>query len=90
VAAGRPAWVADGVADLVTIDPGVDHVTEHQIVDVFAGGGRGFGHHPANYVAHVADTTDPGVVAFFESVDAAGYATSGTAWAVDVSVPSDD
>ena len=37
-----------------------------------------------------SDTTDPGVVAFFESVDAAGYATSGTAWAIDVSVPSDD
>ena len=90
VAAGRPGWVTDGVADMVTLDPGVDQVTEHQIVDVFAGGGQGFGHHPANYVAHVAGTTDPGVVAFFESVDAAGYATSGTAWAIDVSVPSDD
>jgi hypothetical protein len=87
IAAGQPAWVAEGVADMVTIDPGVDQVTEHQIVDVFVGGGQGFGHHPANYVAHVEATTDPGVVAFFESVDAAGYATSGTALAIDVSVP---
>lgn len=89
-AIGHPGWVADGVADLVTLDPGVDQVTDEQVVDVFAGGGQGFGHHPANYVAHVSETTDPALVAFFESVDAAGYATSGTAWAIDVSVPTDD
>jgi hypothetical protein len=90
IAGGQPGWVAGAVADMVTIDPGVDQVTEHQIVDVFAGGGQGFGHHPANYVAHVAATTDPGVMAFFESVDAAGYTTSGTALAIDVSVPVHD
>jgi len=88
VASQRPGWIADGAAEMVTLDPRVDHVTDDQIVDVFVGGGQGFGHHPANYVAHVATATDPGVVAFLESVDNAGYATSGTAWAIDVSVPT--
>ena len=90
VAIDRPSWVADGIGDLLTLDPGVSRPTQHQVVDVFAGGGQGFGHHPANYVAHVAGATDPSVVSFFESVDAAGYATSGTALAIDVSVPVGD
>ncbi len=90
VAINRPSWVADGVGDLLTLGPGVSRPTEQQVVDVFAGGGQGFGHHPANYVAHVASTSDPSVVSFFESVDVAGYATSGTALAIDVSVPVGD
>ncbi len=90
VAIDRPDWVVDGVGDLVTLDAGVSQPTEHQVVDVFAGGGEGFGHHPANYVSHLVDTDDPSVVSFFESVDAAGYATSGTALAIDVSVPAED
>lgn len=85
----QPGWVADGVGDLITLDTGISHPTSEQVVDVFDGGGQGFGHHPANYISHVAATTDPGLVAFFESVDAAGYANSGTAWAIDVSVPDD-
>ena len=78
------------VSDSVLAEARSAGIIDAEIVDVFAGGGQGFGHHPANYVAHVASTTDPSVVSFFESVDAAGYATSGTAWAIDVSVPPDD
>ena len=85
VVVGRPDWVGDGVGDLITLDTGVSHPSDHQIVDVFDGGGQGFGHHPANYVAHVAKTNDPSTVSFFESVDAVGYASSGTARAIDVS-----
>jgi hypothetical protein len=88
LATGRPDAIVDGADDLLTLDTGTRQVTDHQIVDVFDGGTRGFGHHPANYVSHVEQTADPGLVAFFESVDAAGYATSGTALAVDVSVTS--
>jgi len=87
VATGRPDWVGEGIADMVTLDPHVSHPTDHQIVDVFAGGGQGFGHHPANYIAHITETDDASIGAFFESVDSAGYATSGTAWAIDVSTP---
>ncbi len=90
LATGRLHVVADGLSDMFGIEPGVDQVTDHQIVDVFRGGGRGLGHHPANYVARVATATDPSVVAFFESIDAAGYANSGTALAIDVSVPTND
>ena len=87
VLAGRPDWVREGTTDLITLDPGVERVTEWQTIDVFVGGGAGFGHDPANYVAHVAAATDPRVVAFLESIDRDGYARSGTAWAIDVSVP---
>lgn len=87
--AGRADRVVDGVVDVVTLAPGVERVTEHQVVDVFRGGGDGFGHAPANYSAHVAATGDPFVTAFFESVASTGYAASGAAWAIDVSVPID-
>lgn len=86
LAAGRPDAVVDGVDDLFTLKTGTQRVTDRQIVDVFDGGPRGWGHHPANYVSHVDETIDPDVISFFASVDAAGYATSGTALAVDVSV----
>ena len=91
VAIDRPdSVIRMRVGDLVTLDAGVSQPTEHQVVDVFAGGGEGFGHHPANYLLHLVDTDDPSVVSFFESVDAAGSRTSGTTLAIDVSVPAED
>lgn len=88
--AGRPDRAVAAAVDAVALRPGVERVAERQVVDVFRGGFEGVGHAPANYSAHVAATGDPDVEAFFESVAAGGYAASGTAWAIDVSVPVDE
>ncbi len=87
VLSGRPGQVVDAATDVLTLQQRVERVADRQVVDVFRGGSTGVGHAPANYLDHVATTRDPDVQAFFESVAAAGYATSGTAWAIDVSVP---
>ena len=89
VAAIRPGWVAEGVGDLFTLRVGVNRVTEQQIVDVFRGGSDGAGHATSNYVDHVATTEDPTVEAFLGSFGAGAAGGSGTAWAIDVSVPFD-
>jgi len=54
---------------------------------VFEGGSAGAGHHPSNYIDHVETTEDDLVVGFFSSVATAGYASSGSVVAIDVSVP---
>ena len=69
--------------------PGVRRVGQHAVFDVFDGGDDGFGHHPSNYAEHLATTSEPAVLEFLASLDAAGYAAPGGAVAVDVSVPRD-
>ena len=85
IATRDPQRVQDGIAEVVTLDAGIREVTSEQLVDVFDGGAAGVGHHPANYIEHVH--AESRLAAFFESVDAAGYAAPGTSWAIDVSVP---
>ncbi|HEY5663006.1 MAG TPA: hypothetical protein VIS05_03095 [Ilumatobacter sp.] len=87
VATGQLPAATRHVADAVTPRPGVRRTGERQVVDVFAGGFAGAGHHPDHYAAHLESTDDPAVVAFLASVADGGYADHGTAWAVDVSVP---
>lgn len=89
IGAGWSDWdmVAGAAADLVWLEPRIEHVGDHVVVDVFEGGGDGAGHHPTNYIDHVASIDDPSVVAFLESVDRAGYTSSGSVVAIDVSVP---
>jgi hypothetical protein len=87
VGLGRPAAVWDDLSDLVTLDPRVEWVGDRQLLDVFEGGGAGAGHHQSNYIDHVESTDDQPLVDFFASVDSAGFATTGTSWAIDVSVP---
>ena len=81
--------VRDGAGDFVTLDPRVTQVDDHQLVDVFTGGGEGVGHHPDNYIEHVTTVDDGRLRAFFESIDDAGYTVPGTSYAIDVSVPAD-
>lgn len=81
--------VGDAVGDFVTLDPRISTPGAGQTVDVFEGGGEGVGHHPNNYIDHVLDVDDARLVAFFESIDVAGYAVAGTSWAIDISVPRD-
>lgn len=79
--------VAQGAAlDLLVLDPGVRRNGDH-VIDVFEGGGDGVGHHPTNYIDHVADVDHPEVVAFLASISAQGYDADGALVAVDVSVP---
>ena len=87
VAAADPRKVRVGATGFITLDPGVRTPRPGQVVSVFDGGGSGFGHSPANYVAYLDDASDPSVVAFLASVDEAGYSVPGVALAVDVSVP---
>ena len=75
------------LSDFIELEPQVAAVTDHQLVDVFVGGFDGAGHHQTNYIDHVDNVDDQRLVDFFASIDAAGYTTSGTSWAVDVSVP---
>lgn len=77
----------DELLDIVTLTPSVQRVGPNAVVDVFAGGADGAGHHTANYIEHVATTGDPDVSAFLASLDAAGFASSGSSTAIDVSVP---
>ena len=56
-------------------------------VRYFAGGtGTDIGHHPDRYIAYVENTHDDELDRFLESVGAIGYAESGSAIAVDVSI----
>lgn len=87
VAAADPRRVSGGAAGLVTLERGVRTPAPGRVVSVFDGGGDGLGHAPSNYVSYLHEATDPAVVAFLASVDAAGYAVPGVALAVDVSVP---
>lgn len=84
-----PSLVVDGLGDFVTLEPGVRLPAPGQVVDVFRGGGEGAGHHQRNYLDHLDAVDDPAVVGFLRSVDDAGYAVPGVAFAVDVSVPGD-
>ena len=86
-ALGDPRRVADGTAAFVTLEPGVRTPRSRQVVSVFEGGFAGFGHDPSHYIDHVREVDDPAVLAFLESVDAAGYTAPGALLAVDVSVP---
>lgn len=78
--------LAESVADRLTLDD-PDRDDHHALVRSFSGGLSGAGHHQRHYTNYLAETEDPDVVAFFESVDAAGYTGSGTAVSIDVSVP---
>jgi len=86
---GSADWqrVSAAAQGLVTLEPGVTEVSNHVIVDVFDGGADGAGHHPSNYLEHIATTGDARVVDFLAGLDAAGYAASGSAVAIDLSVP---
>ncbi|MEM7342272.1 MAG: hypothetical protein AAF467_26770 [Actinomycetota bacterium] len=70
----------------------VDSQTRHHhraVISTFDGGlSFELGHEQERYLAHLATTADPPVIAFFASVDAAGYSEPGLAAAVDVSVPA--
>lgn len=78
--------IADGASDLVTLEPRLE-VDDNTIVNVFEGGGDGVGHHPSNYIAHLDSDDSDEIAAFLGSVAASGYARSGSAVAVDISVP---
>lgn len=78
--------VAEGASGLVTLEPRVD-VDGNTILTVFEGGSEGAGHHPSNYVTHLQADGSGEMESFLASVAAAGYANSGTAVAVDISVP---
>ncbi len=67
---------------------GVTEVNDVQTVAVFPGGVSGVGHHQDHYIDYLESADAPAVVAFFESIDAAGYTADGESSAVDVSVPS--
>lgn len=87
VATADPRRVRDGAAGIVTPTPGVRSPSPGQVVSVFDGPTTGFGHATSSYVSHVQSADDAAIVAFLDSVDAAGYTTAGVALAVDVSVP---
>lgn len=78
--------LAESIPDRLTPDD-PDRNDHHALVRTFSGGLSGAGHHQRHYTSYLAGTEDPDVVAFFESVDAAGYTGSGTAVSIDVSVP---
>lgn len=90
-----PRMVADGATDFVTLRPGVDRPRDGQVVAVFDGGGDGFGHDQSNYLDYLATVDDPDVTAFLRSLggdiaagrSGGGAAITGSAWAIDVSVP---
>ena len=59
---------------------------DSQVDVMFDGGFSNFGHHQEHYIDYVERTSDPLVVGFFGSL-AMGTTVTGTAVAVDVSVP---
>ena len=60
----------------------------HILVREFDGGWRGFGHHQANYTSYLNDHDhDAQSLDFFAALAVAGYAGSGPAEAIDVSIP---
>lgn len=86
VTSGNWSLAEGAAADLLTLEPRVERSGDH-VVDVFEGGNHGVGHHPTNYIDHVAEVDHPDVVAFLASVSAHGYDADGALVAVDVSVP---
>ena len=86
LATGNIPLARGAAADLLTLTPRTVRSGNH-VVDVFEGGGDGFGHHPGNYVDHVASVEHPEVVEFLASMSARGYDADGAVVAVDVSVP---
>lgn len=78
----------ESLRDRATFDSPTRHDHDADLIQ-FPGGSEGFGHHPGNYAGYIAETDDPTMLAFFESVDAAGYTTPGHAQAIDISVPLD-
>ncbi len=91
-----PGMMVDGATDFVTLRPGVDQPRDGQVVAVFDGGGDGFGHDQSNYLDYLTAVDDPAVTSFLGSLGrdiAAGRdapaagPTTGSAWAIDVSVP---
>lgn len=87
VVAADPRRIRDGAAGFATLAPGVRSPSPGQVVSVFDGPTTGFGHATSSYVSHVQSADDAAIVAFLDSVDAAGYTSVGVALAVDVSVP---
>ncbi len=82
---GQVDW--GDVDDILLLEDGVSNPTDHQTVVVFEGDWEGVGHHPNNYAAHVASTTDQSTTDFYESLAGAGYTGTMDRWSVDVSVP---
>jgi hypothetical protein len=76
----------DAAEDAVLPIPSVDRHGDSQIDVVFDGGWSDFGHDQHHYVDYLAGTADPLVLGFLGSL-AMGAAVTGTAVAVDVSVP---
>jgi hypothetical protein len=82
----RDGDLGDAAQDAVLPIPGVERRGEDQVDVVFDGGFDDFGHHQDRYVDYLASTSDPLVIGFLGSIGASA-AVSGTAVAVDVSVP---
>jgi hypothetical protein len=76
----------DAAEDAVLPIPSVDRPGERQIDVIFDGGFQDFGHHQDRYIDFVETTSDPLLLGFFGSL-AIGTTATGTAVAVDVSVP---
>ncbi|MEM9890187.1 MAG: hypothetical protein AAF962_04935 [Actinomycetota bacterium] len=73
------------LADGLLIDgPGPGH---DALVRSFPGGRGGAGHAQEHYVAYLEQTGDPAVAGFLRSVAVTGFARSGEATAVDISMP---
>jgi hypothetical protein len=87
VTMGRLERAGERLTDLLTLEPGVSHPTEAQVVAVFDGGTDGFGHRQTNYVQYLQATREPAVSAFLASLAGTGRGVVGTAVAVDVSEP---
>lgn len=87
VATADPRRAVGAAAGVITLEPGVTTPSPGRVVSVFEGGGDGFGHAPELYASHLLQSGDPAVVAFLESIDAAGYTGVGDAVAIDISVP---
>jgi hypothetical protein len=68
----------------------VSEPDDNIVVSQFNGGaGKDVGHHPDRYSHHVETEDNAAVQSYMASVADAGYATNGTAIAIDVSVPHD-
>jgi hypothetical protein len=82
----RDGDLGDAAQVAVLPIPGGERRGEDLVEVVFDGGFDDFGHHQDRYVDYLASTSDPLVIGFLGSIGAAA-AVSGTAVAVDVSVP---
>ena len=88
VTSGNWSLAEGAAADLLTLEPRVERVGDHAIVDVFVGGSDGVGHHPSNYIEHVVEVDHPDVEAFLASVSARGFDADAAVVAVDISMPT--